>query len=513
MTPILTAAQMREADRRAIESLGIPGLVLMENAARGACDVLAELLDGLDGRAIAIVCGKGNNGGDGMALARHALLGGADVVCALLAPADQLSPDAAAQHVILKAFAPEALMSWEAFVAMDADFDAIVDAALGTGASGTLGGVYVEAMRWCNECGGLKLAIDVPTGVNADTGAADHDGFAADATATMAALKPGLLLREGATLSGDLYAVHIGAPAVLYESSGLELLDAERAIAGFPAVRLDRDKYDRGKVLVVAGSRGMTGAAVMAAEAALRCGAGLTVLAMPDAALVAMPQRLPPEIMTLALRSDTDGAFAADALDGIDTRGFRAIVIGPGMSRAADTAHAVRALVRRSTATVVLDADGLNAFVASPAELAERAAPLVITPHHGEMARLLGRERAMVAADPIGTAREAAAAWNCLVVLKGAPTVVAAPDGRAWINGAGNPGMASGGMGDVLAGMTGALTAQADDPLDATLAAVYLHSHAADLAAEAGSVHAITASDVIAWIPRAYRTIGSEHEG
>ncbi len=484
----------------------------MENAARGACDVLAELLGGLDGRAVAIVCGKGNNGGDGLAFARHALLGGADVVCALLASPDQLSPDAAAQHAIVMTFAPEAVMSWEAFAEMDADFDAIVDAVLGTGASGTLGGIYAEAMCWCNEHDGVKLALDVPTGVNADTGAADHDAFAADATATMAALKPGLLLREGARLSGDLYAVHIGAPPLLYESSGLELLDAERAIAGLPEVRLDRDKYERGKVLAVAGARGMTGAAVMTAEAALRCGAGLTVLAMPEAALDTMPQRLAPEIMTLALRSDADGAFAADALDGVDTRGYRAIVIGPGVSRSPESAHAVRALVARSTAPVVVDADGLNAFAASPAELAERVAPLVITPHHGEMARLLGRERELVAADPIGTAREAAAAWNCLVVLKGAPTVVAAPDGRAWINGAGNPGMASGGMGDVLAGMTAALVAQSGDPLDATLAAVYLHSHAADLAAEAGSIHAITASDVIASIARAYRTIGSEHE-
>lgn len=510
MAFILTAQQMREADRFAIEEIGIPGLVLMENAARGACDVLGALLGDLDGASIAIVCGKGNNGGDGLAMARHALNAGAEVVVALLAPPDELSRDARTQYDILLASAPDVLVGWDEFLLFGEAYDAVVDAVLGTGAGGDLQGVWAEAVEWMNDQACVRLAMDVPTGVNADTGESGSPAFDATATATMGALKPGLLLGSGADNSGDVYVIDIGAPSESYTHCGLELLDAERAAGGLPRVKRARNKFDRGKVFLAAGALGMTGAAALAAEACVRAGAGLTVLGLPAEAAAAMPHSLAPEVMTRLLSSNA-GAFAADAFAGLDTELYAALAIGPGLSRSQTAAEAVRGLVRESTAPVVLDADGLNAFAGEPERLRERTAPLVITPHHGEMARLLGQPRATIDADPLGAARDAAVRMNCIVVLKGAPTVVAAPDGRAWINAAGNPGMATGGAGDVLTGTAAALIAQGEDVLESTLAAVYLHSAAADIAVERTGLHSLAASDIIDALGRAFQSIESDN--
>jgi NAD(P)H-hydrate epimerase len=503
---------MRRADKRAIEELSIASLVLMENASRGACDLLASLLGTLEAKRVAVLCGKGNNGGDGLALARHALIAGADVTCILIGGRNELSADARAQYEILAAHAPERLASWESFAKDDVDWDAIVDGLLGTGSSGELRHPIDDAVAWCNEARGVKLALDIPTGIDADTGAAPGHMFRADATATMAALKPGLLLGAGAESSGDLYVVSIGAPAELYHDSELELLDAECASRGIPRVASDRNKYDRGKVLVAAGSRGMTGAAVMAAEGALHAGAGLTLLALPEAASLAMPQSLAPEVMTLLLPDDDAGAFAANAFDEIiaSQERYASIAVGPGLSRSESAARAVRTLLAGATIPLVLDADGLNAYAGDAAALARRDCPLVITPHHGELGRLLGIDRQEITRDPLGHARAAAATCNCVVVLKGAPTVVAEPGGRAWINSAGNPGMATGGTGDVLTGTIAALLAQPVDHLEATLAAVYLHSLAGDLAVEERSIHSLVATDIIAHLADAYRSLAGE---
>lgn len=505
MTPILTAAQMRQADRRAIEEHMIPGLVLMENAARGSCDILATLLGGLRGKRIALLCGRGNNGGDGLGVARHALIAGADVHCVLLNAPHELSADAAAQYAMLTSFAPERVLSWERFQSLAGQYDAIVDALLGTGSTGAPRSPVADAVRWANAQESLRYALDIPTGADADTGIAAGDILHADATATMAALKPGLLLGDGARASGRIFVVNIGTPPALYGDSSLALLDTRRGAEALPAIRTTRHKYDRGNVLVAAGSRGMTGAAVMAAEAALRAGAGLTVLALPEEAGVALPQRLSPEIMTRLLPS-ADGAFQEHAFDAIlqDSRTYSAIAIGPGISRNEQALRAVRALIAKTSAPVVLDADGLSAFTGATDLLAHRTGGLVITPHHGEMARLLGIDSQEIGRDTIGYAREAARRMHCIAVLKGAPTVVALPDGRAWINGAGNPGMASGGTGDVLTGIIASLIGQTGDLVEGTLAGVLLHSVAGDLAALSHGVRSMTATDIIMHLPDAY---------
>lgn len=509
MTPILTSAQMREADRRAIGEHGIPGLVLMENASRGSCDILSLLLESLEGRRIAVLCGKGNNGGDGLGLARHAIIQGADVLCILLGTPDELSADARAQYDMLASFAPECIVGWESFkfeLSMDGDFDAIADALLGTGATGALRGPFAEAVAWANAQEVFRFSLDIPTGIDADTGIAEGEFFHADATATMAAMKPGLLLGDGA--GGDIHVVSIGAPPALYYDSGLELLDADRAAEALAPVDRGRNKYDRGKVLVVAGSHGMTGAGVMTAEAALRAGSGLVVLAFPEAA-APLPQAVAPEIMTMPLASTHDGTFAGNAVAALleGSSAYAAIAVGPGTGRSEETRDALREFVARSQATVILDADGLNAFAGRTELLSERSCELVITPHHGEMERLINVSSREIGRNPLHHARQAAQRMNCTVVLKGAPTVMALADGRAWINGAGNPGMATGGTGDVLTGMIASLIGQTRSTLEGTLAAVYLHSLAADIAADAGSVRSLIATDIIGCIPDAYRSL------
>lgn len=509
MTPILTSAQMREADRRAIEQHAIPGLVLMENASRGSCDILSLLLESLEGRRIAVLCGKGNNGGDGLALARHAVIQGADVLCILLGTPEELSADARAQYDMLVSFAPECIVGWEDFqlaAPMAGDFDAIVDAMLGTGATGALRESFAEAVGWANDQDAFRFALDIPTGIDADTGIAEGAFFHADATATMAAMKPGLLLGDGA--GGDVHVVSIGAPPLLYQDSGLELLDADRAAEALSPVEHGRNKYDRGKVLVVAGSRGMTGAGVMAAEAALRAGSGLVVFAFPETS-APLPQAIAPEIMTRPLTSTSEGTFAEDAFTELmeQSGSYAVIAVGPGMGRSQETGAALRELVAQSHAPLVLDADGLNAFAGRTELLSRRSCELVITPHHGEMARLLDIDRIEIGRNPLHYARQAAQHMNCIVVLKGAPTVVALPDGHAWINSAGNPGMATGGTGDVLTGMIASLIGQAGSAIEGTLAAVYLHSLAADIAADAGSVRSLVATDLIRCIPDAYRSL------
>ena len=510
MTPVYPAAQIRDIDRDAVEKHGVPSLVLMENAAIGALDVIIETGIELDDAHVVIVCGRGNNGGDGLALARHCAIHGAVVECWLLDDPASLSSDAAAQLAMLESLVPGAVSRWLG-VPEPVAADLLVDAILGTGASGAPRGAYAEAIDWLNDCEGVRLALDLPSGLDAATGALSATTFHADVTATMAALKPGLLLGDGALAAGTVYIVHIGVPESSYPEADCWLLDATIAAANLPPVDRRRHKYDRGRVLVVAGSRGMTGAGVMAAEAAARAGAGLTVLALPEGA-APIAQSMAPEIMTRWLASDADGSFASGALESIadEIEGFAAVAVGPGLSRASGPAALVGELLRTVAATVVLDADGLAPFAGTPERLADRRGELVITPHHGEMARLLGCSSAEVGADPLSIARAAARSTNAIVVLKGAPTVIALPDARAWIASSGNPGMASGGTGDVLTGMIVSLVAQTRDAVGATLAAVHLHGLAADRAAEITTERALLASDIVAAIPAAYRSLEGE---
>ena len=510
---VLTAVEMKEADRRAIEEIGIPGPVLMENAARGCFEVIHRVVGSEPEPTMLVLCGGGNNGGDGLAIARHAAIHGYYVTCLLLASEDKLSDDAALQLRILRSFDVEILEvspDEPDFSSLPPSCSVIVDAMLGTGAKGELRSPYGEATAFANMVDGLKVAVDIPTGLDADTGECPGEGFAADLTVTMAALKPGLLLRDGPELTGEILVADIGTPDWLYQESLCRLIDEEIARDGLPPLDPHRHKYDRGKALVLAGSRDMPGAAVLTATGTISAGAGLVVLGTPESAASRVHPKLPPEIMSLDAAED-DGEFSAEAFEEILERleKFTLIALGPGIGRKQSTSRFARDIVRRSPLPVILDADGLYAFNDMPDHLAERKAPLVITPHHGEMARLLGVETEMVSNDPLGIARRAAGRFNCIVVLKGSPTVVAEPEGRTWINGTGNPGMATAGTGDVLTGIIAGMTAgrDADDLLPGVLSAVYIHSLAGDLAAEEMSPHGLTSGNLLEYLPNAFREL------
>lgn len=510
MQPILTAAEMRAADETVINHYGVPSLVLMENAARGVIDTLLAQYGSLSGQHILVICGKGNNGGDGLAIARLAHIHGADVTAVLLFSSDHLSPDAFTQFSILQFFASIKIVAWE-----DSDsqwrnlhYDIIVDAVLGTGVAGALRPPISSAVEWINKQDSFIIAVDIPTGINADAGTTSFAAVHADCTVTMGAWKIGLLLHDGPDYAGRVTVAHIGVPSTLYTSSNLNLLDHNVATTLLPRITRTRHKYDRGNVMVIAGSRGMAGAGILSATAALRAGAGLVVWGMPETA-PPLPHHLPAEVMLRLLPSGSNGTFKLG--DGIEELlnelpGFASLAVGPGVSRSEGVAEFICQLVERSPIPTVLDADGLNAFAGKANLLTNRKAPLVITPHHGEMARLLGTEREVVSADPIVVAKEAATETNSIVVLKGAPTVIAIPDGTGWILHAGNPGMATAGSGDVLTGVIASLIAQCDDAQTGTLLGVYLHSYAGDLAAATIGQRSMIAGDIIEHLSQAYRT-------
>ncbi|MBL7987717.1 MAG: NAD(P)H-hydrate dehydratase [Chlorobi bacterium] len=508
--PILTAAQMRAADLAAISQHGIPSLVLMENAARGVIDALIARHGALSGKRILVICGKGNNGGDGLAIARLASIGGAIPTAVLLFSPEQFSPDAFSQLSILNSFAADNVVRWEEHGWQAGGFDIIVDAVLGTGSAGELRSPISDAVAWMNQQRQPVVAVDLPTGIDADTGKAATTAVKADCTVTLGAWKPGLLLRDGPDHAGTVTVAHIGAPGIIYSNSKLRLLDRELAASLLPPITRSRHKYERGNVMVVAGSRGMLGAGILSATAALRAGAGLCLLAMPEQPATAIPHPIPAEVMTRLLPSDSNGAFdAARSLPGVmdELPRFASLAVGPGVSRSEGVAEFIRQIIEGSPIPAVLDADGLNAFAGKSSLLANRKAPLVITPHHGEMARLLGIEREAVSENPLEIARQAAAETTAIVVLKGAPTVIASPDGNGWILHAGNPGMATAGSGDVLTGVLASVIAQSGDPLAGTLLGTYLHSHAGDLAAATTGQRSLVAGDIIQHLPQAYTTL------
>lgn len=507
--PILTAERMRAFDKSAIDDLGISSLVLMENASRGAFESLARRYGPLANRSIVVLCGKGNNGGDGLALARLALVAGANVRAVLACEPARLSVDAVAQLRVLEKLPGASICRWESFQdAPSTGCDIIVDALLGTGSSGTPKAPFDAMISWANAQTAFRFAIDIPSGLESDSGEAAGSCFDAHATATMAALKPGLLLRDGPSYAGVVEIVHIGLPQSYYQGHGLDLLDAALCRSLLPPVTAARHKYDRGKILVIGGSRGMMGAPLMSSEAGLSAGAGLVVLSIPDAA-ASNPHRIGTEIMTRFLPSGDNGEFGDNALDGLreELPTFGSVVIGPGISRREHPAELVRSLVAETDRPLVIDADGLSAFAGQTSLMKDSPAPIVITPHHGEMARLLGDDRANVTNHPLETARRFATDHGITVVLKGAPTVVAFPDGRAWINAAGNPGMATAGSGDLLAGIIASLIAQSGSVDRGTLAGVFLHSLAGDIARNRSSERSLRARDILAAIPGAYRQL------
>jgi ADP-dependent NAD(P)H-hydrate dehydratase / NAD(P)H-hydrate epimerase len=512
MRPVFTADEMRRLDARAISSLGIPGAVLMENAGRGAAEAIADFLGRTRrGARVEIVCGKGGNGGDGFVAARRLLRAGVRPTVWLTSPASEMRGDAARKLADLRrvGIRPRMVDDEDQVTSRLRRADVIVDALLGTGAKGAPSGLTRRMIELINAATRPVIALDVPSGMSADGGTPPGPAIRATLTVTFAGLKRGLLMGEGAELAGQVRVIPIGIPeSEVGRGVTTHLLEASDVAPLFPDRPRLAHKGTFGHLLVVGGSRGKTGAAALAARAAMRIGAGLVTVGTP-ASQQPIVASLLLESMTEALDETRAGTIAHEAVEMIAALAAArdAVALGPGLGLDTETQEVARRLVSELPKPMVVDADALSALAGHPDLLSRRRGPRCLTPHPGEMARMLGVTVAAVERDRIACVRDFVTAHGVHLVLKGALSVVGDPDGQIFLNPTGNPGMASGGMGDVLTGMTGALLARRSEAGAALRAAVYVHGLAGDVAAATLGQESLIAGDLIDALPRALRAL------
>ena len=495
----VTTAQIRQLDQRTIAA-GVPGAELMERAGAAVARTCAELLRSHAARSVLLLAGKGNNGGDAIVAARHLANMGCQPTLILLCRRDELQGDplqhfqrlTSGVHVFEM---PGAKQMRE--IAAEVQPVVVVDGLLGTGLTGAVHEPYASAINFINELRRPVVAIDIPSGIDSDTGKVRGVCVHADVTVTMGLPKIGLLQPSATDYVGRIEVADIGFLQKFVDEikADVELISASDVTPTLPARRHSAHKGDFGHLLIVAGSEGYTGAPVLCAHAAARSGVGLVTLAVPRAVYPIIAANCPPEIMP-------------QPVDGVpDTTGFDAVAVGPGLGQRAETQEMVRELICQSTAPLVLDADALNVLAQDLSVLKTARAPVVVTPHPGEMGRLIGKTATAVQAHRWEIAKHFAQKHGVVMVLKGAGTVVTDKSGKLWINATGNPGMAKGGMGDVLTGMIGAFLAQGLSPLDAARAGVFLHGSAGDIARERHGERALLASDVISSLGAAFAAL------
>ncbi|MDR3566047.1 MAG: NAD(P)H-hydrate dehydratase [Negativicutes bacterium] len=513
---VATAAEMREIDRKAIFECGMPGAALMESAGGEVAWKVGELLGGAAGKRVVIFAGRGNNGGDGFVVARRLANQGAKIKLFLLGTKEAVAGDARIYLDVLLNTGTEIMeltseRDWDKVKIAIAFADCLVDALVGTGFHGEADGELAELITIINSAEKLVVAMDVPSGIDADTGQVRGVAIKASHTVTFALAKPGLLFQPGAHHAGVVAVADIGIPASVLASSDIRqnMITAGMVRQVLPVRQPWAHKGSCGRVLVVAGSQGFTGAAALAANAAVRAGAGLVTLGVAASLQPIMAGKLT-EVMTRPLPETAWGALGLDAAPYIQklVETCDVLAMGPGLGRDEEAAEVVRETVRSACCPLVLDADALNALVGNTEILLESEALAVLTPHPGELARLTGLGVDIINADRLTAARDAAGEWGCIVVLKGPGTVVAFPDGEVFINTTGNAGMATGGTGDVLTGVITALIAQGLSSHDAAVAGVYIHGLAGDIAARQGIV-GMSAGDLLQAIPAAIHSLQS----
>ncbi|MBU4566265.1 MAG: NAD(P)H-hydrate dehydratase [Desulfarculus sp.] len=517
---LVTAEQMRACDQRTINEIGLPGMVLMENAAQGAVRVLLDQVGSLEGARVAVLAGRGNNGGDGLAMARILASQGALCEVYLLAEKSQLTGDAAMNLKVALACGVRVIEapdeeSLEALSGEIARHELFVDALLGTGLSKELSGRFRMAVDLLNQLEAPVMSVDIPSGLCADTGAVLGAAVMADFTATFGLAKQGLLL-DGDQYCGELFLVDISIPPAVEMDLEVEchLLEADLVAALLNPRPAGAHKGSFGHLLVVGGSPGKSGAPCLAAMGGLRAGAGLVTACLPAGLGLAAEIKLT-AAMSQPLAESAHGGLALEALPTVlelmQTR--QALVLGPGLGREDASLELARRLWADCSGSLVMDADGLFALAQGWGEAKSGAAQTVITPHPGEAARLLGITSAQVQADRLKAARELATQGGVVAVLKGARTVIAEPGGAAWINPTGGPLLASGGSGDVLAGVIGGLMAQGLGSLEAALVGAFAHGLAADLAAQEYGQRGLAAEELADWLPQAFAALeGGEEE-
>jgi NAD(P)H-hydrate epimerase len=506
---IVTAAEMREIDRVSSANFGVPSTTLMENAGEAVALFVISRFPAV--HSIGVICGKGNNGGDGFVAARKLHDAGKDVRVLLLADPSELKGDAAEMYKQLSSAiivrTPAELDKEPARSVFECKL--LIDAILGTGFKPPVTGLYEHAIAKLNSNSPPVVAVDIPSGADADA-AVQPDGTIAEANAvvTFTAPRPAHVFSE--LTRGPVLVSPIGSPPqAIVSAEKLNLITAADVVSLLSPRPAASNKGMYGHVLVIGGSVGKAGAAAMAGMAALRAGAGLSTVGTPKSVLPTVAG-FHPELMTEALEETEIGSISKRALsyghlDAV-VQGKTVLAVGPGISRHKETVDFVRTSVKKFTAPMVLDADGLNAFEGHTDELNGKDRTLVITPHPGEMARLMGSTVAEVQKDRINVARKFAADHRLIVVLKGNRTLVAAPDGQIWVNATGNPGMSTGGTGDILTGMTAGLMAQNPKNIfAAVLCAVFLHGLAGDVARESMGEHSLTATDLLRTLPEAFR--------
>ncbi len=555
---ILTAQQMRELDRETVERCGVPYATLMETAGSRVVEAIVGHYGSVKDSWCIVYCGKGNNGGDGAVIARLLHMLGAGVGVFLLGSVAETTGAARANFEILQHYDAHLLfdeIGSEKQPVCDYSIgaDIVVDALLGTGITRPAEGLYAEAIDEINslkQARGSKtlvVSVDIPSGLSSDAAVPFGPYVQADLTVAFSAPKIANILPPACEANGKLIVSSIGTPNyVLWESeSTLHLVTAEDVTESLKESKRDSDAHKTtvGDVLLIAGSRGKTGAAALASESVLRAGAGLVTVATAKSAQTLLVTQTKPEVMTEALAETFDGAISQEAVEHVLRLAEKktVIAVGPGLSSADESARAfVRELVERRTVPMVIDADGLNALAPWPSELkGSDELPIIITPHPGEMARLIWKTNADVQADRIGMAREFATQHHVIVVLKGSRSLIAAPDGNVYVNPTGNAGMATAGSGDVLTGLIASLLAQvskekikaaladvnvpehrdrwliegyAKELLKAVIAGVYLHGLAGDIAAGKLGMRSMIASDIIANLSEAILQVGGEAE-
>jgi hydroxyethylthiazole kinase-like uncharacterized protein yjeF len=511
---LVTAKQMQTIDSEVIEGRGIPGLELMEKAGQGTAEYAKALLGGdVNGKRVMIFCGKGNNGGDGFVIGRYLRAWGAAVELYLFGKAGDLKGDALANYERAAGsnLPVVELLSEEPIPDMSGR-DLLVDAIFGTGFKGDIRGIIAPCIERMNSSGIPILAVDAPSGLNCDTGEISSPCVNAAATSTMALPKIGQFLYPGRGHVGKLKIVDIGVPQDIVERAVVStyLIDEEFVRVTLPRREPTAHKGACGKLFILAGSRGYTGAACMAAESSIRSGVGLCFLGIPSSLNEICEIKLT-EVMTRPLPELKKGQCLALRGKGEIRKHLKtatASIIGPGLGLHHETKELIRRIVSEIELPTLIDADGLNAFEGTPDGLLNCKAPLVITPHPGELSRLLSIDTEDIVRDRMSYARTAADRFKCVVLLKGAPTFVSEPSGEIYVNPTGNAGMATGGSGDVLSGIIGALLAQGLAPVDAACCGAYIHGLAADIAAGITGQMAMIPTDIITQLPEAFKTLG-----
>ncbi|OPX17757.1 hypothetical protein BXT86_04780 [candidate division WOR-3 bacterium 4484_100] len=508
---VLKNSEMKKIDKWAIEDLGIPGIVLMENAGRGCVDILEDYFT-LTRLRILIICGKGNNGGDGFVIARHLRNRKAQVKVILLGKGDELKQDSLTNYRLAKKAQIEIIETANIRniknIIDTFNPEVIVDAIFGTGFKGSPKDIYYKTIQQINRSDAFVLSVDIPSGIDGDTGKFEGICVIADATATMCFLKRGNYLYPGRSFCGDLYVIDIGIPYSLIEEGYPCLLEYEQIYDMMPLRPPEGNKGTFGQVLVIAGARGFSGAAAMAAISVLKTGAGLVRLAAPEGIMDPLESKLL-EVVKVPLSQTEAMTISPRAIDQLlpYLKKSDVVIVGPGITTHPETAQFLFKFLPQMSVPLIIDADALNIISQDIRFFKKIHTPFILTPHPGELSRLINLTPKKINEEKFDLAPKYARKFNGVLILKGAPTVIASPKGEVFINSTGNSGLASAGSGDVLVGMIGGFLAQGVSPINAANLGVFLHGLCADLAMDENNEYSLNAGDLINYIPRAINYI------